>query len=258
MSEKLETSIAIKKCWIAPIAADGGCGTDWMEIQLGQREGTLKFNGASADTTRHKGVTGNTLARSLKAGEKTLTFQLADLTPDIIAMLTGGTSSVTADGNMYAAPLEENQDIAYSFRILSGNMVLFSLPHVALDSYPMADDDDLHYYTIEGTLITPEKRDVPIYEYLILKTPSANAITAFTIGGYAAVATINAVAKTVAIALPAGTLKTALVPHVTTSPGASISPITGVSTDFTSPVVYKVTSANGTEATWTVTVSIAV
>ena len=253
----LETSIAVKKCWISPLAADGGCGTDWIEIQIGQREGTLKFNGSAAATTMHKGVTGNSLARSLKKGEKTLAFQLADLSPDIIAMLTGGTSESTADGILYSAPLDENQDIEYSFQILSGSMVLFTLPRVAIDGYPIANDDDLHFYTVDGSLLTPTKTGVPINSHLILSHPEAAVIKGFTLDGISTVPTINPSAKTVTFALPALSVITALVPHATLSPGASISPVMGTATDFTAAKTYVVTSANGTEAPWTVTVTVA-
>lgn len=254
----IKESISIKKCWIAPIAADGGCGTDWQEIQLGQRESTLKFNGSAAAKTTHNGVTGNTLAASTKKGSHTLVFQLADLTPDVIAMLTGGTSETTADGELYSAPLDMNQLIEYSFRILSASMVVFTMPRVSIDSYPIANDDDLHYYSVEGTLLTPEDKSVPMHSHLILSNAAkkAAAITEFTLEGFAAVATITAGAKTVAITLPSGSVKTALVPHITTSPGSSITPIAGVSTDFTAAKSYVVTAADGTEATWTVTVTV--
>lgn len=254
----INTSISIKKCWFAPVAADGGCGTDWQEIQIGQREGTLKFNGSSADTTTHKGVTGNSLARSKKKGEHTLLFQLADLSPDVISQLTGGTSETSADGVRYDAPLDQNQDIEFSFRLLSASMVEYILPRVAIDGFPVINDDDLHYYNIDGTLLSPEKVTVPIHSHLILSDAAqkAAAITGFTMDGFVAVATITAGAKTVAITLPSGTVKTALVPHITTSPGSSIAPIAGVATDFTSAKPYVVTAADGTEATWTVTVTV--
>src|SRR5450759_1670256 len=90
---------------------------------------------------------------------------------------------------------------------------------------------------------------------------SAKAITAYSLAGVPG--TIDETAKTVAVTLPSGTNKTALVATFTTT-GASVnvgtSAVTQVSAttanNFTSPVAYKVTAADGTIATYTVTVTL--
>ncbi len=68
---------------------------------------------------------------------------------------------------------------------------------------------------------------------------------------------INSLAATVDIVMPLGTNLTALIPAITVSTGASISPVSGVAQDFTNPVLYTVTAQDGiTTKTWTVTVTI--
>jgi hypothetical protein len=88
---------------------------------------------------------------------------------------------------------------------------------------------------------------------------SAKAITAFVFNGLtpAVTGTINETDKTIAATVPAGTSRTALVPTITVSANATVSPLSGVATDFTSPVTYTVTAHDGTTQAYTVTVSVA-
>jgi len=68
---------------------------------------------------------------------------------------------------------------------------------------------------------------------------------------------INEAAKTISINnIPMGTVITALVPNITMSEKATVSPASGVAQDFTNPVIYTVTAEDGTTATYTVTVAI--
>ncbi len=91
---------------------------------------------------------------------------------------------------------------------------------------------------------------------------TANAITAYSLNGVAG--TINEAAKTITVTMPIGTNVTALVATFTTT-GASVtagSPAVAQTSgttvnDFTSPVVYTVTAADSTTATYTVTVTLA-
>ena len=92
---------------------------------------------------------------------------------------------------------------------------------------------------------------------------AAKAATAFSFAGYPAVAgTIDETAKTIAISLPNGSSVTALVATFATT-GSTVKVGTAVQTsgvtanDFTNPVAYVVTAADGTTATYTVTASVA-
>lgn len=87
---------------------------------------------------------------------------------------------------------------------------------------------------------------------------SVKAITAFAFNGLtpAVVGTVDETAKTVTASVPAGTVVTALVPTITVSDKATVAPLSGVATDFTSAVTYTVTAEDGTTQAYTVTVTI--
>ncbi|OAS18363.1 DUF5018 domain-containing protein, partial [Paenibacillus oryzisoli] len=95
--------------------------------------------------------------------------------------------------------------------------------------------------------------------YTVTVTVAANpakAITAFSFASPSATGTVNETNKTVAVTVPHGTNVTALVPTIAHS-GASISPASGAAQNFTNPVTYTVTAANGTTQVYTVTVTVA-
>ncbi|OAS13251.1 DUF5018 domain-containing protein, partial [Paenibacillus oryzisoli] len=95
--------------------------------------------------------------------------------------------------------------------------------------------------------------------YTVTVTVAANpakAITAFSFASPAATGTVNETNKTIAITVPHGTNVTVLEPTITHS-GASISPVSGTAQNFTNPVTYTVTAANGSTQAYTVTVTVA-
>jgi len=85
---------------------------------------------------------------------------------------------------------------------------------------------------------------------------TAKAMTAFSFASPAAEGVINEAAGTVAVTLPSGTSPTALTPTIVHT-GASVSPASGVARDFTTPVTYLVTAADGSTKAYRVTVTIA-
>jgi hypothetical protein len=84
---------------------------------------------------------------------------------------------------------------------------------------------------------------------------SDNQITAFSFVTPPAEGIINSQAKTIAVAVPAGTDVTALTPVITVSNGATVTPASGNVNNFTNPVQYTVTAANNSTAVYTVTVT---
>ena len=84
---------------------------------------------------------------------------------------------------------------------------------------------------------------------------TAKAISAFSFANPAATGTVTESTHAIAVAGPFGTTVTALVPTITHT-GASINPATGVAHDFTSPVTYTVTAADGTTQEYVVTVAV--
>lgn len=256
----IETSIKIKKFWYAAVASDGGVGSDWNEIQIGQREATVQFNGSDADVTNYKNVLGSILESATLKGDKTMNFQLADLSPAVIADFTGGTVTDDATSTKYEAPENENIGIEKSIRFLTDNNILFEMPRVSFDGYPTMNDDDLHYYQMNGTVLLPTKANTPSYSYDILKLADENDIESFDIlvSGVTVLtgaATITAGTHTVVAEVANGTGLTTLAPTIGVSLGASLDPASGDSRDFTSALTYSVESANGTSQTWTVTIT---
>lgn len=253
----IKTSIKVKKFWYSDLAADGGCGTDWKEIEIGQREGTVQFNGSDADVTNYKNVIGDVLESAISKGSVTCNFQLADLSPVVIADFTGGVVIEDTESSTYEAPENPNQSIEKSIRILSNNGILIIIPRCSFDAYPMMNDDDLHYYQMNSTVVKPEKNGEKLFTMSVLKAVDACAIKTFALVGSSAPVTIVPLSKTIAIEVVLGTAVTALVPIIETSLGASIVPASGVAQDFTTPVTYTVKAVDGTTADWVVTVTVA-
>ena len=88
-------------------------------------------------------------------------------------------------------------------------------------------------------------------DYTVNATVSS-PISSFKINDVAGV--INNVAKTITVVLPEGTALTALQPVIGLSEGVTISPASGTTIDFSSPVAFTVTNG-ATSAVYTVTVS---
>jgi ABC-type uncharacterized transport system auxiliary subunit len=67
-------------------------------------------------------------------------------------------------------------------------------------------------------------------------------ITAFSFNVPPADGKIDEDAKTISVSVPNGTVVTALVPEITVSDNATVSPRSGVAQNFTNPVTYTVTA----------------
>lgn len=87
----------------------------------------------------------------------------------------------------------------------------------------------------------------------ILALNSEKAIVNFSINSIEA--SINETDKTITLVLPAGTNITSLVPTITVSDNATVSPNSGVAQDFSAPVIYTVTAENTSTVIYTVTVT---
>ncbi len=253
----LKTSIKIKKFWYADIASDGGIGNNWQEIQIGQREASVQFNGSDADVSNFKNILGANLESAIVKGDKTMNFQNANLTPEVIGDFTGGIVTSDATAESYDAPENENQVIEKSIKFLTDKNVLFRMTRVSFDSFPIINDDDLHYYQMNSVVLVPEKAGEPTYGYDVLLQPDNNDILTFSFVEEDAPAVITGSPTfTVTVDVDNGTDESAIIPTITVSKGASIDPPSGQVNDFTSPVVYAIESANGDTQNWTVTVTV--
>jgi uncharacterized protein (TIGR02145 family) len=87
---------------------------------------------------------------------------------------------------------------------------------------------------------------------------SEKAITAFNFNALspAVTGTITENTHTIALTVPYATNVTALVPIITVSAGATVSPASGVARNFTTPQTYTVTAEDGTTQIYTVTVTV--
>ncbi|WP_439481413.1 PKD domain-containing protein [Cyclobacterium plantarum] len=83
------------------------------------------------------------------------------------------------------------------------------------------------------------------------------SLLTFSLPGGIGESTVDAANFAVNVEVPFGTDLTALAPEFTLSEGASSSPESGTSQDFSNPVVYTVTAADGSVQEWTVTVEVA-
>lgn len=247
------TSIKISKLLVSEVGK-----SNYRDIAPITREATAKLEGSAADKTKYKNIIGGSLAESKMVGDKTLMLQLADFTPELTALFCGGTYASDTNGETYLAPANENVNIELSFQLLTEGGLFFDCPRVSVDCYPAVSDDDLHYYAVEGSLLTPENGD-PIYQYKALTDTALTqkAITSFKVignTGQTITGTITEGAGTIAVTVPTATDITALVPMIVVSPGATYDNFGAQ--DFTTTVAYVVTSPDGKSSkTYTVTIT---
>jgi len=110
-------------------------------------------------------------------------------------------------------------------------------------------------------IVTAADNSTAAYTVTVTVAPaSAKAITAYSLAGVAGA--INEMAKTIAVTMPSGTNVTALVATFTTTVadvkvGMAVQISGTTPNDFSGPVAYIVTAADGTTATYVVTVTVA-
>lgn len=112
--------------------------------------------------------------------------------------------------------------------------------------------------------VTADDKSNAVYTVTVTIAPNpAKAITAFSFVGYAAAGTaINELNKTIAVVLPFGTsdvtnlTATFTITGTVVKVGTSVQTSGTTSNNFTAPTAYIVTAADGTMATYTVTVSV--
>jgi subtilisin family serine protease len=109
-----------------------------------------------------------------------------------------------------------------------------------------------------NTLVVTAQDGTTIVTYTVTAALNpAKAITTFNFATPAANGVINETTHTIAVAVPFGTVVTALTPTIVVSIGASVSPASGVVQDFTNSVIYTVTAADSSTQTYEVTVTVA-
>jgi len=87
-------------------------------------------------------------------------------------------------------------------------------------------------------------------------SPSSKAILSFAFSTPAAAGVVSEASHAIAVTVPFGTNVTALKPTIVQT-GASVSPASGATQDFTNPVDYTVTAVDSSTQSYTVTVTVA-
>ncbi len=108
-----------------------------------------------------------------------------------------------------------------------------------------AEDGGKNIYTVTLAIATSDAKEITAFRFTSDANSSLTGDVAASISGTNITAT-----------MPYGTDITTLVPLITHT-GAGISPASGVSTNFSSPVEYTVTAGDGTTAKYTVTLTVA-
>ena len=103
--------------------------------------------------------------------------------------------------------------------------------------------------------VTAEDGSTAVYTVTVNVAQSSDKrITSFKVG--AATAAIDEAKKQISLDLPSGATITSVTPTIVIPTGATVSPASGVTQDFTNPVKYTVTAEDGRKAVYTVTVSV--
>jgi len=106
-----------------------------------------------------------------------------------------------------------------------------------------AADGSTKAYTATVTVAPSSAKDITVFKFLVADNSALTADVTGTISGTGIVATVAY-----------GTNRTALKPTIEIT-GASVSPTSGTAKDFTNPVTYTVTAADGSTKAYTVTVN---
>ncbi|WBL41251.1 PKD domain-containing protein [Algoriphagus halophytocola] len=139
-----------------------------------------------------------------------------------------------------------------------GEIALRDLFFDGVDHDENASTANQVYSGVFGTLRRADLIDALTYSFDNFSVSeiqsSANDIETFSFAEQASVASLDTESHTVTIEVENGTVLSSLIPTVTVSGFASISPESGIAQDFSNPVNYTVTAEDGTEQIWTVSV----
>lgn len=256
-------------------------GVYWRGVSVGSPEGDLAWGLDDADNT----LTGNSVNMDsyIEATQSYIDY-CADSIPTTVFFSTGPVDSYASSEISYQAYLKWERlrdyvDLDPSLVFFDYADILcydddgspgtttwseYTYPHITVTNL---GDGNYSHISQAGELriakatwwmlariagwdgVTAEAPEAPAID------STANDIITFTLSSQTGSATINTGTHTVAITVSYGTNVTSLSPTITVSSGATISPLSGAATDFTSPVVYTVTSADETAQEWTVTVT---
>ena len=171
-------------------------------------------------------------------------FAFSGLNPAVNASISGTTISV-------AVPM------ATDITALAPSITVSAKATVSPASGAAQNFSSAVTYTVTAEDGTTQKYTVTVTKTADPKSTAKDILTfSFNALSPAVNATIDAAGKTIKATLAAGADATKLVPTITLSPKATISPATGVATDFSKAVTYTVTAEDGSTQAYVVTITV--
>ncbi|MBD2866358.1 S-layer homology domain-containing protein, partial [Paenibacillus oceani] len=190
-----------------------------------------------------------------------------------VSAADGSTKSYTVTVNVAASPTKEITGFSFVSPAVAGTVneasrtISVTVPHgtdvtsltptITHTGASISPNSGVPQNFTNPVSYTVSAADGTTQDYVVTVSAAANpakAITAFSFAAPAVTGTVYEASHTVAITVPYGTDVTSLTPTITHT-GASISPNSGVPQNFTSPVTYTVSAANGTTQDYVVTVA---
>jgi hypothetical protein len=168
-----------------------------------------------------------------------------------------GVSVIDTTEGTVAVGVESDVDVTDLIATFTLSTGAFATAGSSTDQTSGVTEND---FTTPVTYTVHSETPLDMKEFVVTVTVLSNdaLITGFDLAEKTGAATIDDTAGTIAITVANGTSPLALVPTITKSTGATMTPASGVAQDFTDPVVYTVTSQDLTvEKEYTVTVTIA-
>ena len=178
-----------------------------------------------------------------KSSEKSMSsFSFSSLSPAVSATITGTTVSAVVPFNVDVTSLAPTITVAAKATVspASGSTQNFT---------------NAVTYTVKAEDGTTAAYSVTVTKGIVPKS-TAKDITKFSFAALSPVveATIDATTKAITATVPATTDITKLVPTITISDKATVSPASGVATDFSKEVSYTVTAEDASTVVWKVNV----
>ncbi|MCG8699301.1 MAG: DUF5018 domain-containing protein, partial [Bacteroidales bacterium] len=146
-----------------------------------------------------------------------------------------------------------------SLNVVSGTDLSGLIPSIEVSKYATINPPSGEIQDFNDTVAYEVKaQDGTIQEWKVSITiqtlSSEKEITAFTFAEQASPAVIDSASQRIEIEVKPGTDITKLIPYISVSKYATITPAPGIAQDFSSPVTYTVKAQNGSTKNWLVTV----
>ena len=245
-----------------PTSADATLNGAFKQLGYISEDGLTNSNAPS--NTDIKAWGGDIVLSATNERPDTFNYKLLEVLNIDVLKSVYGTAKVTgtslASGITVKATSEDVEDMEYVVDMIMNGGILKRL---VVSRAKLSGLGDISYKTGDACAyditITayPDADGVTHYEYI--KAPAGTYSDEKKILGFAinnCLGTIDESAHEIAVEVPAATVVTALAPMIMVSTGATVSPASGQSMDFTNAVTYTVTAEDGTTQAYEVTVTV--